>query len=193
MSFASLDIIMGPMFSGKSTELIRRLNIFSELNFPTLYINSKLDDRSSKDFSTHNPTIKSIGKIASIKLEHDFSIELLQKNIDLDTFNVIGIDEAQLFKGLEKVVIELVQKYNKKVIIAGLNGDYKREKFGEIIDLIPFADNVSKLNSVCSFCSVEKGQLIEAPFTKRMSDSIKTILIGGDSVYKAACRKCYYK
>ena len=184
---------MGPMFSGKSTELIRRLNIFSELNFPTLYINSKLDDRSNKDFSTHNPTIKSIGKIASIKLDRDFSMKLLQKNINLDTFNVIGIDEAQLFTGLEKVVIELVQKYNKKVIIAGLNGDYKREKFGEIIDLIPFADNVTKLNSVCSFCSEEKGQLVEAPFTKRMSNSVKTILIGGDSAYKAACRKCYYK
>ena len=62
-----IDLIIGPMFAGKSTELIRRLNIYSELGLKTLYINSSLDKRSDKVFSTHNPSICKIGKIEAKK------------------------------------------------------------------------------------------------------------------------------
>ena len=86
----TIDIIIGPMFAGKSTELIRRLNICAELGLKTLYVNSKLDGRSDKVFSTHNPTIGKIGKIDSKKV-----LDLL--DIDFEQYDVIGIDEAQLF------------------------------------------------------------------------------------------------
>ena len=65
-----IDLIIGPMFAGKSTELIRRLNIYAELGLKTLYVNSSLDKRSDQVFSTHNPTIGKIGNIASKKVEN---------------------------------------------------------------------------------------------------------------------------
>ena len=192
MKLPSLDIITGPMFSGKSTELLRRLNIYSELGFSTLYINSNLDSRSDKNFSTHNPIIKSIGKISSVKLDSDLTMEDINKKIDFNNFKVIGIDEAQMFYNLKRFVIELIENYDKKVIVVGLNGDYERNKFGEILDLIPICDKLTKLNSVCSLCSKNKGKLVEAPFTKRIGDSKEKILIGGNASYHACCRKCYF-
>ena len=191
MNDPSLEIIFGPMFSGKSTELLRRLNICSVLGFRTLYINSNLDERSDEDFSTHNPSIKSIGKMDSTKMDFDLSSEKINEKIGISSYSVIGIDEAQLFKNLETTVIELVEKYKVKVIIAGLSGDFRRKKFGEVIDLIPYADKVDKLNSMCPFCSKKNGMLVEAPFTKRLGNSRDTILIGGNTEYAATCRKCY--
>ena len=61
----SIDLIIGPMYAGKTTELLRMLNLFVEFGLNTLYINSNVDTRSSMNFSTHNPTIKSVGKVDS--------------------------------------------------------------------------------------------------------------------------------
>ena len=181
----TIDIIVGPMFAGKSTELIRRLNICAELGLKTLYVNSKLDKRSNKVFSTHNPTIGKIGKIDSKKV-----LDLL--DVDFGHYDVIGIDEAQLFSGLKNYVKNYVDNYNKKIIVAGLNGDYLRKPFGEINDLLPFCDTITKLDSFCIPCSKNK-KISKAIFTKRLSQSKKTLLIGGKESYIPTCRKCYNK
>jgi thymidine kinase len=188
----SLDVITGPMFSGKSTELLRRLNICSALGFTTLYINCNLDTRDDEDFSTHNPTIKSIGKLTSVKLDNELTIDSVRDSIDINEFNVIGIDEAQMFTGLKDTVLTLVETYHKKVIVAGLNGDFRRQKWGEIIDLIPYCEDITKLNSVCSFCSRIKNTLVDAPFTKRLTSSKETLLVGDNDNYAAVCRNCYF-
>ncbi len=65
----SLELIIGPMFSGKSTELLRRLNISAEMNLRVLYVNSSLDVRTKESFSTHNPTLTSVGKIKARKIK----------------------------------------------------------------------------------------------------------------------------
>ena len=65
----SLDLIIGPMFSGKTTELVRRLNTFAAIGKKCVYINSSLDNREEKDFSTHNPDLKSLTKIDSMKVQ----------------------------------------------------------------------------------------------------------------------------
>tara|TARA_B100000686_G_scaffold353042_1_gene457058 strand:+ start:406 stop:1200 length:795 start_codon:yes stop_codon:yes gene_type:complete len=181
----TIDIIIGPMFAGKSTELIRRLNICAELGLKTLYVNSKLDERSDKVFSTHNPTIGKIGKIDSKKI-----LDLL--DIDFEQYDVIGIDEAQLFSGLKNHVTNYVDNYHKKIIVAGLNGDYLRKPFGEINDLLPFCDTITKLDSFCIPCSKNK-KISKAIFTKRISQSTETLLIGGKESYIPTCRKCYNK
>ena len=181
----SLEIIIGPMFSGKTTELIRRLIGYNAINKKCVYVNSSLDTREDSNFSTHNPLITSIN-IDSIKIDkinYDFVKSV--KNYD-----VIGIDESQLFNGtLEVCVRTLVDDMNKIVIVSGLNGDYKRCKFGKILDLIPHCDSINKLYPYCKMCS-DKGNITKALFSKRISQEEGIINIGYNN-YIPVCRKCY--
>ena len=80
----------------------------------------------------------------------------------------------------------MVENHNKIVYICGLDGDFKREKFGEILDLIPYCDKVTKLNSFCSKCRNGKKGL----FSCRVSKETEQVVIGSDN-YKPLCRKCY--
>ena len=182
-NFPTIDLIIGPMFAGKTTELIRRLNIYAELGLKTLYINSSLDTRSNKIFSTHNSTIGKISKIDAIKIKN-----LCEANFE--SYDVIGIDESQLFSNLKKYAINYTDNYGKKLIITGLNGDYLRSPFGEINDLIPYCDTISKLNPFCKLCA-DKKIISKAIFTKRITKSTETLLIGGKESYLPVCRKCY--
>lgn len=185
----SLDIIIGPMFSGKSTELIRRLSIFNSLNFKVLYINCDLDNRSEKDFSTHSHFITTLPSgIDSIKIPKNNLNLVAQLAPDFDVF---GIDEAQMFPRLYDTAMNLVESHNKKLIVSGLNGDFSRKEFGEILQLIPLCDDITKLHPYCVECR-KKGQLEHAIFSKRKSNCNDQILIGADSEYIPVCRKCYH-
>lgn len=179
---SSLDIIFGPMYSNKTTEVIRRLIIFHDIGLKVLYINTTLDDRSDQAFSTHNQTI---GKIPFDALKTKC---LSTQNID--KYDVIAVDEAQFFNDLKTAVLDWVENKGKSVIIAGLNGDFRRQPFGQIIDLIPYADSVTKLTPYCSSC-IKKGEMKTAHFTKRTAASQSEILIGGKESYIPVCRKCY--
>jgi thymidine kinase len=178
---SSIDIITGPMFSGKTTELVRRLTIFVEAGMSVLYINSTLDTRQ---FISHNKNISSLSMACA-------TTDLLKNIIDIaKTYDVIGIDEAQFFDDLPEISIELAEKYSRKVIIAGLNSDFSREKFGKICDLIPICDNISKLYPFCNICAKKK-ILTPALFSKRTSDSRDKISIGAGDSYIPVCRICY--
>jgi len=183
----SLEIIIGPMFSGKTTELIRRLNTFASIGKKCLYVNCSLDNRGNKDFSTHNPDLNSISKIDSIKVSiiNNYFIEQVKD------YEVIGIDESQLF-GVNlstNTINYLVDELDKKIIISGLNSDYKRNKFGKILDLIPVCDSVVKLYPYCKTCS-EKGIVTKALFSKKITGCDSIVDVGYDN-YIPVCRKCY--
>lgn len=183
-----LHIIIGPMYSGKTTEILRRLNIYSEMGFDTLYINTKLDNRSDKDFSTHSSFIGSCGKIDTLSV---FNLNECKEMIE--KYKIIGIDEAQMFSGLKEFVLNLVEDGKKTVILGGLNGDFQRNKFGEVIDLIPYCDSVEKLTPFCLTCCQE-GSYTNALFSKRLdSNNRETVVIGGKNEYIPVCRKCYKK
>lgn len=188
-----LEVIIGNMFSGKTSYLLRELNIYSILGLKVLYVNNNLDTRSSKDFSTHNPIISSKGNIDSISLG---SVNSKTQKIILE-YDVIGIDEAQFFLDLTKSVLELVEKYKKRVLVAGLCADFKREKFGEILNLVPYCDSLIKLSSFCIECS--KNNIIrEAQFSylkpeKNEPSFSATVVIGGNDKYTPLCRECYLK
>jgi len=183
-----LHLIIGPMYSGKTTEILRRLNIYSEMGFETLYLNTKLDNRSGENFSTHSSFISNAGKIDTI------SVLKLRDSLDeIMKYKVIGIDEAQMFSGLKEFVLDLVETHKKTIIVGGLNGDFKREKFGEIIDLIPYCDSIETLNPFCLACSQE-GNYTNAIFSKRLDmNNTDKIVIGGKNEYIPVCRKCYLK
>jgi thymidine kinase len=168
---------MGCMFSGKSTELIRRLKRHRAINERILVINSSKDTRS-----THQ-----------VVKTHDSETMDCLKVSDLDSFelacsiDVIAIDEAQFFTGLLEFVKRMENRV-KTIIVAGLDGDFLQRPFGEILSLIPMADDVLKVHALCMVC--KDGTL--ASFTKRLSNDTSQELIGDCDIYKAVCRKCLH-
>lgn len=183
-----LEVIFGPMYCGKTTSLIRRLNIFGEMDLKILYINHSFDNRTGHDFSTHNGSLTSLGKVSrSIK-----SPDLTSLLEVISEYDVIGIDEAQFFPDLKECVLTMVETLGKKVIVAGLNGDYKRQPFGQILDLVPYVDELMKLKPFCSSCAKEKKLIRDALFTKRLVAGEEQVLIGGHDQYIPVCRECYH-
>jgi thymidine kinase len=113
----------------------------------------------------------------------------LLMNIDDDLLkgaNVIGIDEAQFFDDLPDFLLK-IEQFQKIVIIAGLDGDFKRQTFGKILNCIPFADNVTKLTAMCSICK----DGTPAIFSKKIENNDNIVDIGANDKYVAVCRKHY--
>ena len=98
---------------------------------------------------------------------------------------IILINEGQFFPDLYDTVIKMI-KDNKKVYIAGLDGDFQRKKFGQMLDLIPLCDTITKLTSLCNIC--KNGNL--GIFSKRITNEIEQTVIGSNN-YIPVCRTCY--
>ena len=179
----SIDLILAPMYAGKTSELIRRLIIYYEMDMKVLYVNSAKDNRSEDAFSTHNCTI---GKIPFKALKTEDI-----RTLDVSEYSVIGVDEASFFPGLKDTVLKWVEEQGKIVIVAGLNADYLRRPFGELNDLIPFCDSITKLTPFCLTCKKTEGKITPAHFTKRIIKSREDVLVGGKETYIPVCRKCY--
>lgn len=179
----AIDIIMAPMLTGKTTEVVRRLVIYHEMGMKVLYVNSNKDTRSKDAFSTHNCTLTSI-PFDAIKVS-DLT------TLDVEKYEVIAIDEASFFSNLKETVLRWVEKQNKIVIVAGLNGDFQRQPFGEINDLVPYCDSITKLTAFCVNCKNTKNVIRPAHFTKRTVKSDEKVLVGGKELYIPVCRKCF--
>ncbi len=175
-----LELIVGPMFSGKTSYLINIYNNIKEKE-KILVINNDLDNRYSETkIVSHNGTC--IPCIKTTKLESLF----LNNDINFEEVSIILINEAQFFEDLIPFVkINLIK--NKKIYISGLDGDFQQNKFGNIIDLIPLCDFVIKLKANCTNCKTKNSAI----FTHRKLNNINQTLIGSDDYYIATCRKCY--
>lgn len=177
----TIDIIMGCMFSGKSTELIRLANRYKVLDMKVLIVNHTLDNRYSESAIATHSQIKmdclALNKLDKIKNEY--------KKL-YDESQVIIIEEAQFFEGLYDFVLNSCEKDGKNVIVVGLDGDSNRNIFGEIIKLIPVCDSVKKLYGLCVRCK----DGTKACFTKRLVENDEQVFIGS-SEFQAVCRKCY--
>lgn len=169
------------MYSGKSTELFRRLSRFQAIGKKVLVINSSDDTRTDNSIKTHNNV-----KLDAIKLDKLIPI---MNNKDYLNAEVIGIDEAQFFNDLYKFITE-VEKTDKIIIISGLDGDFQRKPFGQVLDIIPLCDSVIKLNSLCMI----KKDGTPASFTKRINNnSDKQKLVGASESYISVSREGYFK
>ena len=177
-SIGRIDIIMGCMFSGKSTELIRLANMYKVLDKKILIVNHSFDQRYAKDsVATHsNLTIPCLAR-------SDLDITSLKEYSECQ---VIIIEEAQFFEGLYDFAVNACEKDNKIVIVVGLDGDSSRNEFGEILKLIPMADSVRKLHGLCVKCK----DGTKACFTKRLIDNQDQVFIG-TTEFIAVCRKHY--
>ena len=179
---AEIDIIIGPMFSGKSTELIRRLSRFEAVKMPALYINHTLDSRTDNYIETHNKERKTAVKT------HKLTDLLCNKNVKIENYKVIGIDEAQFFPDLKEFLLKI--EHNKiHIVIAGLDGDFNRNPFGQILECIPLCNSVTKLNALDM--DSKDGSL--APFSKRIVSSEEKVLVGATDKYIAVNRENFLK
>jgi thymidine kinase len=174
-----LELIIGNMFSGKSTELIRRINREKSINKKIIVINYSEDNRySTNSVSTHDQTKVNCLKL---KLLSDFDPHFINQ------YDSFFIDEAQFFPDLYIFVKNLVDNCKKHVIISGLDGDSNRQAFGEMLRLIPICDTLVKLHAYCKKCN--NGTF--APFTLRLNKSDTLIDIGGSNKYTPVCRTHY--
>lgn len=171
---------MGCMFSGKSTELLRIYRRYRRTyaDKEILIINHSLDERYGEEvISTHDKN-----QLPSISVNE---LSTLLKTDNYEKSKIIFIEEAQFFSGLLEFVLNAVEKDRKKVYVIGLDGDFQRKPFGEILNLIPYADNITKLKAICHKCS----DGTEALFTKRIVESNEQTLVGATDSYIAVCRK----
>ena len=190
-NMGKLEIIMGTMFSGKTSYCLNKIALFVELNLKVLYINIDFDDRSDLEFSTHNPIFNSIDFKKKDKINENLTMTKVRdfSNIIFESYDIIMIDEAHFFDDIIKFTKKLIDN-KKHVIIATLIADYKGNKFGKVLDLIPICDEVVRLESYCIECSKQK-KINNAIYSKRITKNKESIDIGGSDKYIAVCREHY--
>ena len=177
----SLELILGPMFSGKTTKLIELYNNSNE-NHNCLAINYELDKRYGENkIISHDK--KEINSLCITQLSQLFTEQHIEKLLKAE---YLFINEAQFFTDLKLWVEFCLKILNKNLILCGLDLDYKREQFGELLDLTPLSKKIHKMQGKCS--TQNCNNLTE--FTHRITNDKQLILIGNDE-YIPLCRKCY--
>jgi thymidine kinase len=175
----SLEIVIGPMFSGKSSYALSYIRRQSAIGKKVLVIKPNIDNRYSDEdmLITHD---KERTPCILWPVEQELTPTHQMRTVDCIVF-----EEAQFFKGLSNLATYVMRSYNKDILIVGLDGDARQEKFGEILDCIPWATTVKKLNALCSRC--RDGTL--GPFTIRKDDNNQQIDVGGSDKYVSVCLK----
>jgi len=171
-----IELILGPMFSGKSTRLIELMRKYVYKAKKTIMVKYYADQRYSEksEVVTHD-----LIKYDSI------NCKLLRNSFDtLKQYDVIGIDEGQFFADLVEVCEELALM-GKIILIAALNGDFRMEPFPVIQRIISKSDKIKLLKAYCFNCHKD------AKFSLRIVQSNETVLIGAGEAYKPACRECH--
>jgi thymidine kinase len=174
----SIEVIAGSMFSGKTEELIRRLKRAKIARLKVEIFKPAIDKRySAVEVVSHDEN-----SIQSTPVESSGNIMLMTSDVD-----VIGIDEGQFFdNGLIDVCISLADM-GIRVIVAGLDMDFKGKPFGPIPGLMAVADHITKVHAICIRC----GDV--AQFSHRFSKADKLVLLGEKDEYEPLCRSCFTK
>lgn len=169
-----VEVICGCMFSGKTEELIRRMTRAQIARQKLQVFKPSIDDRYGLEYvASHNAS-----RIDSIPVHS--AHEILEK-LD-DSTRIVGIDEAQFFDDALVEVVERLARRGIRVVIAGLDMDYRGQPFGPMPQLLSIAEQVTKLSAICVVCG--------APATRsqRVSSSEETVLVGAHDSYEARCR-----
>ncbi len=180
---AYLELIIGPMFSGKTSRIVEIYKKCKFCDISVTVINHILDDRYDDILLSTHDKIK-IPCVKTDKLMELYNNSNMEQILNSE---VILINEGQFFSDLQEFVKKML-KIDKKIYVCGLDGDFERKKFGQILDLIPLCDKVTKLTSLCNIC--KNGT--HAIFSKRVSLETEQTIVGFDN-YIPVCRKCYEK
>lgn len=183
-----LEVICGSMFSGKTEELMYRLKRAGYAKKNIVTIKHKIDNRGSYScIVSHSGSKREAYPISSC----DEGIKALIEITSDKTIDIVGIDEIQFFPKEIIPVIKSLIFSGVRVIVAGLDLDYRGEPFGIVPELMAISDEVTKLRAICVKCGHE------ASYTQRLINDMpasyfdETILVGGHDCYEARCRNCY--
>jgi thymidine kinase len=175
-----LGLIVGPMFSGKTTRIIELYYQYKNEGKNVLVVNYDADRRY------HDSMLSTHDRVMIPCLFTDRLCDLVSAvNADYKSADVVLINEGQFFPDLYASVLSMIEVSKKTVHVCGLDGDFRREKFGEILDLLPISDSITKLTSKCA-----NGCSFPALFSHRISNEKEKVLIGSD-IYLPLCRHCY--
>lgn len=166
-----IELIIGPMFSGKSSELLRRLTRYKIAGKQTLLLRPKRDTRG---FFTHDKKENSVKEIF---------IENISDFKDLYNYDVIGVDEGQFFSDLK--IIDKWADIGLTIIVSALNGTSEKKTFSSVQDIIPLSDTIVKLSAVCTSCGND------AQFSFYKVGNKENDIVVGEDEYTALCRKCW--
>ncbi len=171
-----IEVICGSMFSGKTEELIRRLNRAKIAHQRIQIFKPKRDNRYDETaVVSHNENA-----IASLPVEK--SIDIFQH---IDDVNVVGVDEAQFFDADLVLVCQKLAIKGIRVIVAGLDMDFRGQPFGPIPNLLAVAEYITKVHAICPHC----GSLATHSF--RLTSEKETVVLGEKDKYEPRCRICY--
>ena len=178
-----LELILGPMFSGKTSKLIEVYKQCMFCNISVAVINYAGDTRYSNTMlSTHDMKMIPCMRGSSI-------CEIVtEEPARIDASDVILINEGQFFTDISEYVRHWVDVSGKRIYICGLDGDFERNAIGNLHELFPLCDKIEKLTSLCSSC--KNGT--RAIFSFRLTDEKEQIVIGSSN-YIPVCRRCYVK
>lgn len=183
--FMTLRLILGPMYSGKSTQLKQLVRRYLASKMRCMTIKYQKDDRYNKDYiATHDLEVLNSDIVQNIVTLHlsDISDDQIQ-HVD-----VIAIDEGQFFNDIHDVVWRWVVDFHKTVIVASLDSWHNLKPCMNVLKLIPLAQEVVKLNAICTTCYRDC-----ASCTHRLKDLESDENVGGSDLYEAACLSCYMK
>ncbi len=170
-----IEVICGSMFSGKTEELIRRLKRVKIANLKVEIFKPAMDTRYDEErIVSHDEN-----KIMSTPIDNSSSILMYAQDVD-----VVGIDEAQFFDDQIAHVCETLALKGMRVIVAGLDMDYKGRPFGQMPALLAIADYITKLHAICVVC----GNIANVSYRKINSGG--QVLLGEKDIYEPRCRVC---
>ncbi len=171
-----IEVICGSMFSGKSEELIRLVRRAMIARQKVAVFKPKIDTRYSEDHIVSHSELK----IPSQVVENAW--EILENSLEAQ---VVGIDEAQFFDENLVIVCQKLANMGKRVIVAGLDQDYRGEPFEPIPQIMAIAEYVTKTHAICVICGNP------ANHTQRKSGEKDRVLLGAADIYEARCRNCF--
>lgn len=180
-----LTLLIGAMFAQKTTELLRRVRRYKSIGYKVLVVNFIGDTRYGNEcIASHD---KEIEKAACVEL-----LKSVDHLVRSGEYNVIAIDEGQFFTDLYECVTAWADELPVHIVISGLDGTSERTPFGDMLRLIPHAEEVERLSAFCSVC--RDGTV--ATYSKYFGEAPKDengVAIGGAEAYRPVCRKHFLK
>ena len=184
MQSGHIELILGPMFAGKTTELQRRVKRYQHANQRCLIVKFSGDNRyTDEDVTCTHDGAKLHSKEGSIKTIAASTLAQLQDM--MSPYSVVAIDEGQFFPDVVEVCDALANS-GKIVVVSALDGTFERQPFNNILNLIPMAESVQKITAVCKVC------FRDAHFSKRITADKRVEVIGGADMYIPVCRDCFH-
>jgi len=179
----SLELILGPMFAGKSSEILSRIRRAEVLGWGHFVITNSIDTR----YDTSGCQVVTHDKVAVSAT----GVKELMSVISVEGYNnsrLVIVEEGQFFGDLLQFVEHAVEVDKKDVVVVGLNGDSDRQPFGDILGLVPLADKITHLTALCKRCGDGTPALFSALVRGKKSGQV---FVGGADCYEPMCRRHY--